>query len=103
VVGFCFMTVMSGTNTLVQTICPDNLRSRVMSVYTMMFSGMAPFGALLAGYGADHFSAPMAVGAGGFLCLLVSYGFAHYLPVMRASAREEISARNTQQVDLMVR
>jgi len=102
-VGFCFMTVMVGTNTLVQTICPDHLRSRVMSVYTMMFVGMSPFGALLAGYGADRFGAPVAVGAGGFLCLLVSYVFARYLPVMRASAHEEISAHNTQQVDLLVR
>lgn len=94
VVGFCFMTVMAGTNTLVQTICPDDLRSRVMSVYTMMFVGMSPFGALVAGYAAARFGAPSAVATGGLLCLIVSFLFARYLPILRASARREIAARD---------
>ncbi len=93
-VGFCFMTVMAGTNTLVQTICADHLRSRVMSVYTMMFVGMSPFGALLAGYAATHLGTPGAVCGGGFLCLLMAFAFARYLPVLRASARREREARD---------
>ena len=40
---------MSSTNTLIQSMVPDRLRGRVMSVYAMTFMGMAPIGALLAG------------------------------------------------------
>ncbi len=73
-----------------------------MAAYTMMFVGMSPFGALLAGYTAAHFGAPAAVGGGGVLCLLASFVFASHLPVMRASAREEINARATIPIDLSV-
>jgi MFS family permease len=46
-VGFTMMVEMGSSNTLIQTMSPDHLRGRVMSVYSMMFMGMAPVGALL--------------------------------------------------------
>ncbi len=49
------MTQMGASNTLIQTMTPDRLRGRVMSVYSMMFMGMAPVGALLAGVVAERF------------------------------------------------
>ena len=48
-VGFCMMLQMSSSNTLIQAMVPDELRGRVMALYTMMFMGMAPFGSLFAG------------------------------------------------------
>src|SRR5437762_1796494 len=48
-VGFSMMLEMSSSNTLIQAMVPDHLRGRVISVYSMMFMGMAPFGALLGG------------------------------------------------------
>ena len=50
-VGFSMMLQMASSNTLIQSMVPDRLRGRVMSVYSMMFMGMAPFGALFAGRG----------------------------------------------------
>jgi len=43
---------------------PDELRGRVMAVYSMMFMGMAPFGALLSGAIAQHVGAPLTRPAG---------------------------------------
>ena len=43
------MIEMAASNTLIQAMVPDNLRGRVMAVYSMMFMGMAPIGALVAG------------------------------------------------------
>ena len=44
-VGFFIMLQMACSNTLIQSMVPDALRGRVMAVYSMMFMGMAPFGA----------------------------------------------------------
>ncbi len=49
VVGFGWVTQVATGNTLVQSAVPDELRGRVMSIYTLMFFGMMPFGSLLAG------------------------------------------------------
>jgi predicted MFS family arabinose efflux permease len=47
--GFCGMLFMTGANTTVQLTVPDQLRGRVMSLHTMTFAGIAPFGAFLVG------------------------------------------------------
>src|ERR1035437_2018130 len=49
IVGFGMMQGMAASNTVIQTLVPEDKRGRVMSYYTMAFVGMAPFGSLLAG------------------------------------------------------
>ena len=71
-VGFSMMTQMSSSNTLIQSMVPDHLRGRVMSVYSMMFMGLAPFGALLAGSLAGIIGAPETVALGGLACVVGS-------------------------------
>ncbi len=89
-VGFFMMSEMASSNTLIQTLIPDRMRGRVMSVYAMMFMGMAPIGALLAGTLATHIGAPATVAAGGVVCLLGSLVFARKLPGLRTDARQMI-------------
>jgi MFS family permease len=48
-VGMGMMQGMAASNTLIQTLVSEDKRGRVMSYYTLGFTGMAPFGALLAG------------------------------------------------------
>jgi len=66
VIGVAFVSQNAMGNTLIQIIVPDSLRGRVMAVYTLMFFGTAPFGALQAGAIAQAFgpAAGVAVGAG---------------------------------------
>ena len=90
--GFSMMIQMASSNTLVQSLVPDNLRGRVMAVYSQMFMGMAPFGALLAGTLAEHTSAPLTVAVGGAVCILGSIAFALKLPNFRIEARRVIVA-----------
>ncbi len=68
-VGFCMMLEMSSSNTLIQAMVPDHLRGRVIAVYSMMFMGMAPFGALLGGAFADRVGASVTVMLGAVACL----------------------------------
>ena len=93
-VGFCMMLQMSSSNTLIQTMVPDELRGRVMAVYSMMFMGMAPFGALVAGTVANHIGAPITVALGGLTCLTGSLIFGSRWPSMRGEAHLLIVAQN---------
>jgi MFS family permease len=68
-IGFAFISQNATANTVVQAIVPDDLRGRVMGVYSFLFFGTAPFGALLAGAVAQAFSAPIAVAAGACITL----------------------------------
>ncbi len=92
-VGFSMMVEMSASNTLIQVMVPDRLRGRVMAVYSMMFMGMAPFGALLAGLVADRFGAPATLRIGGAVCLVGASVFAIRLPALRAEGRRLIVAQ----------
>jgi MFS family permease len=92
-VGFCMMLEMSSSNTLIQAMVPDQLRGRVMAVYSMMLMGMAPFGALLGGALADRLGAPLTVMMGAVACLGGALIFGLRLPKIRGEARRLIIAQ----------
>lgn len=92
-VGFCMMLQMSSSNTLIQVMVPDHLRGRVMSVYSMMFMGMAPFGAFFAGALADRLGAPLTVSMGAVATLGGAALFWLRLPNFRVEARRLIVAQ----------
>jgi MFS family permease len=92
-VGFAMMTQMAASNTLIQSMIPDGLRGRVMAVYSMMFMGMAPIGALLAGSLAGWLGARTTMAAGGAFCLVGGLLFLQRLPHLRGEARQLILAQ----------
>lgn len=91
--GFGMMVQMGATNTLLQVMVPDRLRGRVMSLYSMMFIGMGPIGALIGGAVAARIGAPWTVAIGGVTCLVGGAIFARRLPAMRGVARQLILAQ----------
>jgi MFS family permease len=101
-VGFAMIVQTASSNTLIQAMVPDALRGRVMSVYSMMFMGMAPFGALLAGLLAGRFGAPTAVGIGGAACIAGAIVFGLNLPELRVPARQLLIAREITAGDTTV-
>lgn len=92
-VGFSMMVQMAASNTLIQSMVPDRLRGRVMAVYSMMFVGMAPFGALFAGVLANVLGAPATVAVGGVVCIAGAIVFRSHLPKIRAEGRQLILAQ----------
>jgi len=92
-VGFFMMLQMSSSNTLIQAMVPDELRGRVMAMYSMMFMGMAPFGALFGGALADRLGAPVTVAMGAVACVGGSALFWMQLPKIRVEARRLIVAQ----------
>jgi MFS family permease len=91
-VGYCMMLQMACSNTLIQVMVPDALRGRVMAVYSMMFMGMAPIGALLGGALADHLGAQVTVAIGGVASIAGAGWFRLQLPKIRVEARRLIIA-----------
>lgn len=87
VVGFGMMQGMAASNTVIQTLVPEDKRGRVMSYYTMAFVGMAPFGSLLAGSMAHHFGAPHAIVITGSFCIAGALWFSTRLRSIRAIMR----------------
>jgi len=92
-VGFTMMVQMASSNTLIQSMVPDQLRGRVMAVYSMMFMGMSPVGALLAGLLAHRLGAPLTVAAGGVVCVAGALVFRSRLPRIRTEGRQLILAQ----------
>jgi MFS family permease len=85
--GFGMMVQMASTNTVLQTIVEEDKRGRVMSLYTMAFMGMVPFGSLLAGSLASKIGAPGTIMISGVACILGSILFARKLPLLRELVR----------------
>ena len=71
VLGFSFITQLVITNTLIQTIVPDDLRGRVLSTYTWALGGFYPLGSLLMGALGDQLGAPTAAAISGLGCILI--------------------------------
>ena len=71
-VGWSFMVLFNTLNALIQTLVVDELRGRVVSIYTMCIFALMPLGALLGGWVAEAIGEPVTV----FLSALISLAFA---------------------------
>lgn len=82
--GWGFMVLFNMLNTILQGIVEDDLRGRVMSIYTLTFFGGMPIGALWAGAMAEHYGEPLTVILGAVISLVFA-GFVYWrIPKVRA-------------------
>ncbi|PYI88781.1 MAG: MFS transporter [Verrucomicrobia bacterium] len=66
--GFGMLLFFSTSNTVLQTIVPDEMRGRVMGIWSLVFGAMIPLGSLEAGSVAHWTSTPFALGFGAVIC-----------------------------------
>ncbi|MBV9713051.1 MAG: MFS transporter, partial [Ktedonobacteraceae bacterium] len=86
-VGFTQIAFTAVSNTTLQTVTPDHLRGRIMSVYMLVFNGSIPLGNLFTGGLAHLFGASIALLAGGGLSLIAAVtGW-----IFRAPAEKDIA------------
>ncbi len=71
-VGFAQIAFSATSNTTLQTVTPDYLRGRVMSVYMVVFAGSVPLGNLFTGGMAHLFGAPIALLVGASLSMIAA-------------------------------
>jgi MFS family permease len=82
--GYGMLILLNTANILVQTHVADELRGRVMAIYSAALIGMQPIGALLIGGGAELIGEPMAVAASVSVSLVVAACLFLFVPRMRA-------------------
>jgi MFS-type transporter involved in bile tolerance (Atg22 family) len=82
-IGFSFVLQNALANTLLQLATPDEVRGRVMGVYTMTFQTTMRLGGLQAGVVADWVSAQFSLGIGAVLSLVYGLLIAVRYPTIR--------------------
>jgi MFS family permease len=82
-IGFSFVAQNALVNTLIQFAVPDEVRGRVMSVYSLSFQGMMRLGGMQAGFVGEALGAPLSVGIGAAVSLLFGVAVAVRFPRVR--------------------
>jgi len=80
-VGWSMMTAFASCNTMLQTLADEEMRGRVMALFTFTFMGTAPIGNFVTGAAAERLGAPAAVCLGGLVCLGSSWFYSRRMPM----------------------
>lgn len=83
VIGLSSTLFTTTANTRILSLTPNELQGRVMSVYSLMFLGMTPFGSVLSGLVAQRWGTPLALVLGGAITLVFALGVMVYRPEQR--------------------
>lgn len=67
--GLGMLLFFATSNTTLQTIVPDEMRGRVMGIWSLVFGMMIPLGSIEAGAVANLLGTPFALGFGAIICL----------------------------------
>ena len=78
-VGFGIVLYFSTSNTVLQSIVPDEMRGRVMGIWALIFGGMIPLGSLQAGLMADLLGTPATMAIGALVCALAAFVTLHVI------------------------
>lgn len=90
VVGFSMISFAARSNTTLQTVTPDHLRGRIMSVYLLVFNGSTPIGNLLTGGLAQMIGISFTLLACALISLLAAIGGW----IFRAPAEKNVQETN---------
>ncbi len=83
VAGFGYLTQVAGSMTLLQGLAPEEMRGRVMGLFSTLFVGTTSFGALAGGLAAARLGVTGVLFAGGAAVVLASVAFHRALPALR--------------------
>jgi MFS family permease len=81
--GLAFVVQNATANTIIQLLVSDELRGRVMSVYTLFFFGTTPVGAMFAGAVAQRWNSTAAIVVGASVTLAFALAIAFLVPAVR--------------------
>jgi MFS family permease len=87
IAGFSLILQVASSNTILQTIVDEDKRGRIMSFYSMSFTGTITFGNLAAGAAANRIGASATLVVGGIACILGAIWFFKQRPILKPMVR----------------
>ncbi|HYM21312.1 MAG TPA: MFS transporter [Candidatus Kapabacteria bacterium] len=90
--GWSIITFFIVANTTIQKFVPDELRGRVMGIYSLAFAGLFPFGSLLAGYLAHNYNVGVALWVDAtvlFIVAAATFNFVRKFPSLSEVAKNK--------------
>lgn len=88
--GWGMVSYLAAANSFIQVSVPDELRGRVMSVYSFVFLGLVPVGNSIMGVTAHAVGTTNAVTAGGVICIIASVFFARGHVQRKPGTRDQL-------------
>ncbi len=85
--GFCLIAYIILSNTVLQLLSTNELRGRIMSIYSLVFLGVTPIGSIFAGTIANYIGIRVAIFCGAIIGLIFSV---IYLKRFLAYAKEAV-------------
>jgi len=101
--GMGGVLLMASSNTLIQTLVDDDKRGRVMSIFSMAFTGTMPAGNLLVGFLAAKWGTTVTLTASGIICIAIAGMFYRSLPRLRAAAAPVLARLDPAMFEPIVR
>ena len=90
--GLGGVLLMASSNTVIQTVVDNQMRGRVMALFTMSFTGTAPLSNLVMGWIAQRIGGATVLAFTGSICVLSVWLFHRRLPSIRAAVHREREA-----------
>jgi len=90
-VGFGAIGMAATANTTIQLAVPDELRGRVVSVYTTVFVGSTPVGGLVIGSIASRYGVDVSLAVGGVACIIAGVAAIAWLRRIRAGEAARVA------------
>ncbi len=100
--GMGGVLLMASSNTLVQTMVKDSQRGRVMSIFTMAFTGTMPLGNLAVGAISGRVGVRGTLAVSGLICIAVVARFFVELPRLRRAAAPVLERLNPNSAEPIV-
>ena len=91
-VGLGGVLLMASSNTVIQTVVDNQMRGRVMALFTMAFTGSAPLSNLVMGWLAQRIGGATVLLYTGSICVLAAWLFYRHLPSIRAAVARQRAA-----------
>lgn len=101
--GMGGVLLMASSNTLVQTLVDDDKRGRVMSIFSMAFTGTMPVGNLLVGSFAHTLGTTVTLMTCGVICIVIAGLFFRSIPKLRAAAAPALAKLDPAMFEPIVR
>jgi len=87
VTGLGMVSLYAACNTLLQTLVLENMRGRIVALYSMSFMGFTPIGSILIGSITEYAGLQPTLTVASILCLIVAFWYYNHLPSIKSAVQ----------------